>query len=82
MSQMNASELGHRHYQHPLRDQFFFHRDLGNFSALVVYVSLVSLAERPDLWNKFYDENLILNRSDFLNPSTSSTLSDAVLGLR
>ncbi len=71
MSQLNSSEIGHRHYQHPLRDPFFFNRDLDNFSALVVYLSLISLAERPDLWRKFHDENLLLTRTDFLNPSSS-----------
>jgi hypothetical protein len=76
MSQMNASELGHRHYQHPLRDQFLFNRDLDNFSSLVIYVSLISLAERPEFWKRFHDENLILNRSDFLNPSASPAFTE------
>lgn len=76
IARLNSSELGHRHYQHPLRDQFFFNSDLDSFSALVIYVSLISLAERPDLWTKFHDENLILTRSDFLNSSGSPAFSE------
>jgi hypothetical protein len=76
MSKMNSSELGHRHYQHPTRDQFFFNRDLDNFSALVIHLSFTSLAERPDLWKKFHDENLIFARPDFLNPTKSPVFSE------
>ena len=76
MSQMISSELGHRHYQHPRRDEFFFNCDLDNFSALVIYLSLITLAERPDLWKKFHDENLIFTRADFLSPSNSIVFSE------
>ena len=76
MSQMVSSELGHRHYQHPRRDKFLFNSELDNFSALVIYLSLISLAERPDLWKRFHDENLIFTRSDFLNPSNSIVFSE------
>ncbi|HEX7957024.1 MAG TPA: hypothetical protein VF508_08785, partial [Pyrinomonadaceae bacterium] len=39
-----ASEVGHQHYQHPARNVTHFSRDTDNFSALVVYLSLVALA--------------------------------------
>jgi hypothetical protein len=76
MSLANSSEIGHRHYQHPLRDQFFFNNDLDNFSALVIYISLISLAERPDLWKRFHDENLVFTRPDFLSPSSSPAFAE------
>jgi hypothetical protein len=47
---LRSSEVGHQHYQHPQRTAAFFSADVDNFSALVIYLSLVSLAERPALW--------------------------------
>lgn len=76
MSLRNSSEIGHRHYQHPLRDQFLFNNDLDNFSALVIYISLISLAERPDLWKRFHDENLVFTCHDFLSPSSSPAFAE------
>ncbi|HEV7890509.1 MAG TPA: Ada metal-binding domain-containing protein [Pyrinomonadaceae bacterium] len=67
-----ASEVGHQHYQHPARDITHFSRDTDNFSALVVYLSLISLAERPELWREHHDENLLFTRADFVNPEASA----------
>jgi hypothetical protein len=71
MTGWKASELGHRHYQHPKRSPRFFNASLDNFSGLVIYLSLVSLGEQPDLWKEFHDENLIFTKDDFENPRTS-----------
>src|SRR5919107_3342318 len=67
-----ASEVGHQHYQHPARDVSHFSADTDNFSALVVYVSLISLAERPELWQEHHDENLLFTRADFADPEASA----------
>lgn len=67
-----ASEVGHQHYQHPARDITHFSRDTDNFSALVVYLSLISLAERPELWREHHDENLLFTRADFIDPDASA----------
>ncbi|HEV7858307.1 MAG TPA: lipopolysaccharide core heptose(II) kinase RfaY [Pyrinomonadaceae bacterium] len=72
MTGWTASELGHQHYQHPSRDINLFNPSLDNFSALVIYLSLISLAERPELWAEHHDENLLFTRSDFLDPSSSA----------
>ncbi|MGH9900665.1 MAG: hypothetical protein ACRD68_02380, partial [Pyrinomonadaceae bacterium] len=56
-----SSEVGHQHYQHPARDARFFSPAIDNFSALVVYLSLAALAERPSLWAEHHDENLDLH---------------------
>lgn len=66
-----ASEVGHQHYQHPLRDEKLFHERLDDFSALVIYLSLISLAERPQLWAEHHDENLLFTKGDFLDPAAS-----------
>ncbi len=67
-----SSEVGHQHYQHPQRDAHFFSLDVDNFSALVVYLSLISLAARPSLWREHHDENLIFTKADFLAPDSSA----------
>lgn len=66
-----ASELGHQHFQHPRREARLFDQKLDNFSALVIYLSLISLAEQPALWAEHHDENLIFKKADFVNPAAS-----------
>ena len=72
MAGWSASEVGHQHYQHPQRDAQQFDEKLDNFSALVIYLSLVALAERPNLWQEYHDENLLFTKTDFLDPAASS----------
>lgn len=72
MNGWEASEVGHQHYQHPLRNEKLFDEGLDNFSALAIYLSLMSLAEEPDLWAAHHDENLLFTRADFLDPSSSA----------
>jgi hypothetical protein len=67
-----SSEVGHQHYQHPARRADFFSPGVDNFSALVVYLSLVALAARPALWHEHHDENLIFTRADFTDPDASA----------
>ena len=66
-----ASEVGHQHYQHPHRNATHFDEKLDNFSSLVIYLSLISLAERPSLWQEHHDENLLFTKSDFAEPASS-----------
>jgi hypothetical protein len=72
MTGWKSSELGHQHYQHPRRDEDFFEESMDNFSALVIYLSLISLAEEPGLWAEHHDENLLFTKQDFLNPAAST----------
>jgi predicted Ser/Thr protein kinase len=71
-----SHELGARNYQHPLRTERDFGPYLDNFSAWVVYLSLIGLAAEPELWRKFGlgDERLIFDRSDYDEPSKSEVL--------
>ena len=71
MLDWTASEVGHQNYQHPRRDPSHFDSTLDNFSVLVIYLALISLAEQPDLWREFHDENLLFNKADFLSPDQS-----------
>jgi aminoglycoside phosphotransferase (APT) family kinase protein len=45
-----SNELGHRNYQLPSRSSWDYGSYLDNFSAWVIYVSLVALAVHPELW--------------------------------
>lgn len=72
MEGWTASEVGHQHYQHPRRDAQHFDATLDRFSSLVVYLSLLSLADRPELWTEHHDENLIFTKADFADPASSS----------
>jgi serine/threonine protein kinase len=71
MEGWTASEVGHQHYQHPHRTAQQFDSNLDNFSSLVIYLSLLSLAERPSLWQEHHDENLLFTKSDFADPTSS-----------
>jgi hypothetical protein len=75
MTGWSASEIGHQHYQHPARDAHYFNADLDNFSGLVIYLSLIALAARPELWAQFHDENLLFTKDDFLAPERSRLLA-------
>ena len=72
MKGWSACEIGHQHYQHPQRDAHNFDSNLDNFSSLTIYLSLLSLAERPSLWQEHHDENLLFTQADFLDPTSSS----------
>lgn len=72
MAGWTASEVGHQHYQHPRRDARHFDTNLDSFSSIVIYLSLLALAERPDLWQEHHDENLLFTKSDFIDPESSS----------
>jgi predicted Ser/Thr protein kinase len=72
MAGWSACEVGHQHYQHPRRTATQFDAGLDNFSSLVIYLSLLSLAERPSLWQEYHDENLLFTRTDFLHPESST----------
>lgn len=71
MTGWSASEVGHQHYQHPRRTANHFNEKLDNFSSLVIYLSLISLAERPSLWQEHHDENLLFTKQDFNAPASS-----------
>ncbi len=67
-----ASEVGHQHYQHPQRDAQHFDEKLDRFSSLVIYLSLLALAEQPGLWQEYHDENLLFTKADFADPDSST----------
>ena len=72
MEGWTASEVGHQHYQHPKREAYHFDEKLDHFSSIVIYLSLLALAEKPDLWQEYHDENLLFTKTDFADPESST----------
>jgi hypothetical protein len=69
-------ELGHSNYQHPARAGNHYDQNLDNFSAVVIYLSLLALAQDHRLWQEFNNsENLILTKEDYRQPSRSKALT-------
>lgn len=73
-----SNEVGHRNYQLPTRTRWDYGAHLDNFSAWVIYISLVALAVHPELWTKHRggDECLIFRKEDFEQPENSDVLRD------
>lgn len=64
-----SSELGHPNFQHPNRNINSFNANTGDFSALVIYLSLLAISKEPSLWAKFHrDKNLLFSSDDFKSP--------------
>src|SRR6266516_311595 len=67
-------EHGHEHFQPPQSSVRHFNNEMDRFSALVIYLSLIALAEDPLLWEKCQadnDDKLLLGADDFRNLATS-----------
>jgi serine/threonine protein kinase len=58
-------------YQHPNREKLVSLSPKSDyFSELVIYLSLIALAEAPNLWNQIADEeHLLFKQSDFEKPN-------------
>ncbi len=69
-----SHEEGHRNYQHPERTGRDFGPYLDNFSAWVIFSSVMLVALEPRLWQllKGGDECLLFRRDDFKRPDRSS----------
>ncbi len=73
--------VGLQEYQHPQRiaGGGQASEKVDYFSELVIYLSLLSLVERPDLWSQFGDrteKGLLFTVEDFKNPDQSDVLRE------
>lgn len=59
-------------YQHPKRHKKS-NEKADYFSELVIYLSLLAYAEKPNLWKKGQEKRLLFTEKDFQNPASSST---------
>lgn len=74
LSGMQSNELGHRNFQHPARTKNDFGLYLDNFSAWLIYCSIICVAYAPSLWEQLQggDECLLLRKEDLDSPGSSS----------
>lgn len=70
---MASNELGHRNYQHPGRNEEHFGPYLDNFSAWLIYISVLISGCDPNVFHDFAggDECLLFRRQDLENPLES-----------
>jgi hypothetical protein len=72
MQQGAGHELGHKHFQHPLRQAADFGPTIDRFSFLVIHLSLWALSLRPDLFGRFSTgENILFSANDYCDPQSS-----------
>lgn len=70
-------ENGTPSYQHPKRTQSHFDSTIDHFSILNIYLSLLLLSEKPELFEKYNDgDNIIFSKEDFENPDTSDLFKE------
>ncbi|AFY84645.1 protein kinase family protein [Oscillatoria acuminata] len=72
-------------YQHPLRGSLSKQcREIDFFSQLVIYLSIIALAESPSLWNRFkldQSEHLLFSKNDFSSPDKPNNIFEALANL-
>lgn len=72
-----SHELGHRHYQSPLRDAIQFDGALDDFSVWVIFLSILAFARLPASWTKSGagDDRLLFCDRDFTDAADSPAFS-------
>ena len=71
-AKMQSPENGHRHYQHPQRDQRHYGPQVDNFPALVIYASLTALAHDSGARaRRATPESLLFAQDDLQDPTSS-----------
>lgn len=70
---LGSCELGLRNYQHPLRNSMdYFGPFVDDFSLWLIYISVLCIADRPQIWDKLKKEQaLILSEQDLKDPLNS-----------
>jgi hypothetical protein len=77
LTQLGACEKGHVNYQSPARTMSSWGPYLDNFSAWIIYSSLIALAIDPGLWSILHnegDETLIFHKDDYMDHRHSQAL--------
>jgi hypothetical protein len=72
-----GSEVGHKHFQHPDRDETTFGPDMDRFSFIAIDLSLQALLVEPSLHQKFSEggETIIFKANDFSDPEHSEVFT-------
>ena len=77
ISELGASESGHESFQHPKRTRIF-DQTLDYFSCLLIYVSLLAISRKPEIWEYNDDDGdkLIISADDLKNPQESKIFKE------
>ncbi len=78
LSGLQSHEVGHRDYQSPSRGASHAGSYLDNFSAWVIYLSLLAFSEDPGLGAHVasHAEHLLFSKADFERPGASKAFRD------
>lgn len=78
LASVGGSELGHRDYQHPKRDEKKYDSTLDRFSFIALNIALRALCENPSLWRTSQSGSgvIVFRANDYADPGASSVLSE------
>ncbi|WP_148043620.1 serine/threonine protein kinase [Paracoccus methylarcula] len=72
-----GAELGHKHFQHPMRAASGFGPEMDRFSFIVIDLSLRAISQDPELFSKYSNgENIVFTANDFFDPRRSAAFAD------
>lgn len=74
---LGSSELGHRNFQHPKRNESIWDTTLDRYSLIVLNSALNALEEAPELWHQTNSDGdaFLFRANDFNDPGHSKTFS-------
>lgn len=78
LASVGGSELGHRDYQHPGRDEKKYDPALDRFSFIALNLALRGLCEKPSLWRTSQSGAgvIVFRANDYADPGASAVLAD------
>lgn len=72
-----GTELGHKHFQHPMRTASDYGPNMDRFSFILIELSLRAVAQDPKLFSKHSTgENILLGANDFADPGGSAAFAN------
>jgi hypothetical protein len=78
LASVGGSELGHRDYQHPGRDEKKYDPALDRFSFIALNLALRGLCEKPSLWRTSQSGAgvIVFRANDYADPGVSAVLAE------
>jgi hypothetical protein len=75
---LGSAELGHRNFQHPMRNSTNWDSTLDRFSFICINFALRVLQQHPEFWIKTQSDgdSILFKANDFADPTGSAIFSD------
>lgn len=72
-----GSEIGHKHFQHPLRKTTDFGPNIDRFSSIAIDLGLRAIAEQPTLQTRFSEggATILFRANDYADPANSEAFN-------